>query len=36
MVPRGFEFFVNHENKPPIEEWISSPYLAREAQGMLL
>jgi hypothetical protein len=27
---------VNHENKPPSEEWINSPYLAREAQGMLL
>jgi MFS family permease len=24
------------ENKPPSEEWINSPYLAREAQGMLL
>jgi hypothetical protein len=25
-----------YENKPPSEEWINSPYLAREAQGMLL
>jgi hypothetical protein len=25
-----------HENKPPSEEWLNSPYLAREAQGMLL
>ncbi len=22
-----------HENKPPSEEWINSPYRAREAQG---
>ncbi len=28
--------FVNHEKNPPIsEQWINSPYLAREAQGML-
>jgi hypothetical protein len=27
---------INHENKPPGEEWINSPYLSKEAQEMLL
>jgi hypothetical protein len=27
---------INHENKPPSEQWMNSPYLAREAQEMLL